>query len=134
MSMRMTTEEYKAFQARIRAKYDKPQQPAPEAKPKKYKNVITEVDGFRFDSKAEAHRYIVLREMLRAGEIIGFGMQPSFKISREVRYVPDFIVHDRFGVHVEDVKSPITAKNATFVVKAKLFREKYPWLPLIIIN
>lgn len=129
--MRMTSEEYKAYQARIRSKYNK----EPEPKPSKYRNIVTEVDGFKFDSKAEARRYMMLKDMQSKGEIIGFGMQPSFKVSREVRYVPDFIVHGRNGeTWVEDVKSPATAANSTFVVKAKLFREKYPWMELRLIN
>lgn len=131
--MRMSTEEYKAFQARIKAKYD--QEPEPKPRKSKYHNVITECDGLKFDSKAEAHYYMVLKDMQQRGEIIGFGMQPSFRVSREVRYVPDFIVHDRKGVtYVVDVKSPATAANSTFVVKMKLFREKYPWLELRLIT
>jgi hypothetical protein len=99
---------------------------------RKYRNILTVVDGKTFDSKAEARRYRELKLMQQAGEISGFGEQPSFIIGPEIRYRPDFIVCDRQGqVWVEDVKGKETA---AFVIKAKLFRERYPWLPLKIIK
>ena len=105
-----------------------------EVQPKKskYGNTITTVDGIRFDSKAEANRYIELKHLKAAGEIEGFARQPSFMISREVRYMPDFIVWDKTCLHwVEDVKGHETE---AFKIKAKLFREMYPYLELRVLK
>jgi hypothetical protein len=122
----MSREEFLAMVAKRRTT-DQP-------KPSKYGNVRTELDGHTFDSKAEARRYTELKQLVRAGEIAGFGIQPSFVIARGARYIADFIVWDNDGNHwVEDVKSPATAKNSTFVLKARLFREKYPCLELRLI-
>ena len=100
--------------------------------PSKYKNVKTRVDGITFDSKAEANRYIELKHLRDAGEIAGFARQPSFMVSREVRYIPDFIVWDKTCLHwVEDVKGHETE---AFKIKAKLFREMYPFLELRLIR
>lgn len=99
---------------------------------RKYKNVLTEVDGKTFDSKAEARRYRELKLLQQSGEISGFGEQPSFIIAKDIRYRPDFIVCDKSEkIWVEDVKGKETA---VFVMKAKLFRDKYPWLELKIIK
>lgn len=104
-------------------------------KKSKYGNTVTTVDGIRFDSKAEARRYEDLKLLKAAGEIIWFNRQPSFTVSREVRYIPDFIVCDKDGqLWCEDVKSPATAANSTFTIKAKLFREHYPTIPLRVVN
>jgi hypothetical protein len=104
-------------------------------KPNKYRNAITMADGIRFDSKAEARRYRELKLLKAAGEIQWFNRQPSFVIARGARYIPDFIVCGKDGVlWVEDVKSPVTAKNSTFVLKAKLFTEQYPTLELRIVR
>ncbi len=101
-------------------------------KPNKYRNTITIADGIKFDSKAEAKRFRELKLMQKSKDISGFGLQPSFIIGPEIRYRPDFIVCDKSGkVWVEDVKGKETQ---AFVMKAKLFRDKYPWLELRIIK
>ena len=98
----------------------------------KYNNVKTELDGIRFDSKAEARRYSELMLLLRAEEIQGFDRQPSFLLPGDVRYMPDFIVCGADGqVWVEDVKGVTTA---AFRIKQKLWLERYPWMELRIIR
>lgn len=98
----------------------------------KYRAVKTAVDGITFDSKAEARRYQELKLLKRAGEIQGFGIQPSFVLPGGVRYRPDFIVCDKDGtLHVEDVKG---FETAAFKIKRKLYDEMYPWLPLEVIK
>ena len=47
-------------------------------KPPKYHNTPVEVDGIRFDSKAEAARYVQLKALRAAGRILWFTRQPSF--------------------------------------------------------
>ena len=101
----------------------------------KYRNKKTEVDGITFDSIAESGRYRELKLLKAAGEIQWFNRQPSFVIARGARYIPDFIVCGKDGIlWVEDVKSPVTAKNSTFVLKAKLFAEQYPTLELRLVR
>lgn len=105
---------------------------APEKKPTKYRNQRCEVDGIKFDSRAEAKRYQTLRLMERAVEILWFQRQPSFLLYGGIRYRPDFIVQDQDGrIWVEDVKGHPTKE---FMLKAKLFRAAYPGLDLIIIS
>ena len=101
-------------------------------KPSKYRNVRVEVDGIMFDSKAEARRYNELKLMKQAGEIKGFGLQPSFLLGKKIRYRPDFIVCGKNGkVWVEDVKG---METQAFKLKKKLWDECYKWLKLRIVK
>ena len=101
-------------------------------KPNKYRNVKTEIDGYTFDSKAEARRYLELKILSEADEIMGFGLQPSFVLPGGIRYRPDFIVCDKGGtVWVEDVKGHETKD---FKLKKKLWDSHYKWLKLKIIK
>lgn len=61
-------------------------------KPAKYHNTPVEVDGIRFDSKAEAARYVQLKALRAAGRILWFTRQPSFLLLGNTRYRPDFMV------------------------------------------
>lgn len=45
------------------------------AKPSKYRNVITEIDGMRFDSRAEAKRWRDLKMLERGGVIANLERQ-----------------------------------------------------------
>jgi hypothetical protein len=90
----------------------------------KYGNKRVTVDGVTFDSQAEGRRYLVLRELVKAGEITDLEMHPSFRI--EVggvlicRYVADFAYVTRAGVQViEDVKG---VKTAAYRLKRKLMK------------
>ena len=98
----------------------------------KYRNIKTEVDGHKFDSKAEARRYNELKLLAAADEILGFGLQPSFTLPGGIRYMPDFIVCDKNGiVWVEDVKG---METQAFKLKQKLWESTYKWLELRIIK
>ncbi len=116
---RMTAEEYRAMDAR-KSKYRNQRVESPE--------------GIAFDSKAEYTRYCELEHMKRGGEIKTFERQPSFILidgSAPVRYRPDFIINGNDGsVWVEDVKGYSTRE---FELKRKLWAEKYPNIPLVII-
>jgi Protein of unknown function (DUF1064). len=100
-------------------------------KPSKYHNQKVEIDGHTFDSKAEAARYRELQIMQRAGAIKSFSIQPSFVLSEGIRYRPDFIVWDGQTVWVEDVKG---VETKDFKLKAKLFKQFYPYLELRVIK
>lgn len=52
----------------------------------KFGNVARCVDGIRFDSQREALRYLVIKLMLRAGEISDLAMQEEFVIAPECVY------------------------------------------------
>lgn len=56
-------------------------------KPAKYHNTPVEVDGIRFDSKAEAARYVQLKALRASGRILWFTRQPSFLLLGNTRYL-----------------------------------------------
>src|SRR6185295_14364812 len=71
-------------------------------KPSKYKNVKTEVDGIKFDSKKEAKRWQELKLLEAAGEITDLKRQVKYpltatnnrsdgKTERECSYMADFV-------------------------------------------
>lgn len=100
-----------------------------EAKPSKYRNRKTVVDGLTFDSAKESRRYLELKALERAGHIRDLNRQvtmplkvngvlvcsvrPDFTYTRCDEKVPRFVV--------EDVKSPATRKIASYRIKYKLF-------------
>ena len=102
----------------------------------KYNATKTEVDGIKFDSKAEARRYATLKEMEGNGEITELATQPRFELQasytngtgqkiRSIAYVADFSYLDKSGQRViEDVKSEAT-KTQVYRVKKKLFEKMY---------
>jgi len=109
----------------------------------KYGNRKKEVDGYTFDSLAEAARYQELCLLEAAGEIgmlkvhPRYELQPAFtdasgKRQRAITYEADFEYQDRSEIVwrtvVEDVKGGRGTQTAVFKLKAKLFRFKYPQL------
>ena len=99
---------------------------------RKYNNTITEVNGLKFDSKAEARRYSELVLLQQASEITGFGLQPSFVLPGNIRYRPDFIVCGADGsIWVEDVKG---VETQAFKLKRRLWQQAYPWLELRVVK
>lgn len=80
----------------------------------KYGAIATEIDGIRFDSKAEARRYGELKLMERAGEIHSLIVHPQYELLPAVRdkklkrilYEADFMyIEEATGTMVlEDVK------------------------------
>lgn len=91
------------------------------------------IDGMKFDSKKEYEYWLELQEKQEAGEITQLERQVKHiildripKVQRAIFYVADFQFYDRDGIlHVQDVKSPYTAKDNVFNIKKKLFRYKY---------
>lgn len=66
---------------------------APAKRGSKYAAQPTEVDGIRFDSKAEARYYQGLKARVAAGEVEFFTRQTAFHLPGNVRYVADFVEH-----------------------------------------
>lgn len=101
-------------------------------KPSKYRNKHVIVGSMRFDSMAEAKRYLALQQLERAGKITNLLRQPKFVLADKVRfhdeprakpalrYIADFSYLEGNTLVVEDVKSPATAKTAAFRIKRHL--------------
>lgn len=100
----------------------------------KYHNKKIELDGHKFDSKAEARYYNHLKMLEKAGEILFFRLQPRYRLQdsfekdgkthRAIDYIADFEVHHKDGsIEVVDVKGH---KTDVFRMKEKMFNKKYP--------
>ena len=99
------------------------------------------LDGYVFDSKAEANYYEGLKIRYARGKFKDlngtvFNLQPAFKKQdksfQAITYIADFLVYLPNGeVEVIDIKGMITE---TFNVKRKLFEYKYPHLQLILLK
>ncbi len=100
----------------------------------KFNAVKIEKDGMKFDSKKEYKRYIELTALMQRGEIqdlkcqVKFELAPKVKIAGEkrakpaLRYFADFtyLKHDK--LIVEDVKSAVTRKLASYRNKKHLMK------------
>jgi hypothetical protein len=106
----------------------------------KYRNKKTVVDNITFDSKAEARRYIHLRNMEDSGIISDLQLQPKYLLQdgygkngkrvRAMYYMADFYYKDNGGFPViEDVKG---METSVFKLKKKLFEYKYPYTITIV--
>jgi hypothetical protein len=111
---------------------------APEGKQKapKYNAQKTKAYGITFDSKREAEYYGTLMMELRSGSIAGIARQCEFVLQDGdgtlIRYKADFIVWNYDGTaEVHEVKG---MELPSWKIKEKLFRAKYPHVPLIIIK
>ena len=99
----------------------------------KYNAEKTTVDGIRFDSKAEAERYTVLRDMERHGVISDLRLQapieliPACKVNgktqRAIIYKADFVYQQNGQRIVEDVKGFETKE---YKIKKKILLWRYP--------
>jgi len=100
-------------------------------KPSKFHNVRVQVDGYTFDSKAEAQRYQVLKLREKAGDIHDLRVHPTYplycpvgatQVATVSTYEADFDFYEGDGLRrvVEDVKGARTA----------LYRLKKRWLKL----
>ena len=92
----------------------------------KYNAVKTEVDGFVFDSKAEARRYSELKLLERVGEIEKLELQPKFPIvvngKKIATYIADFKYISYGSLVIEDVKG---MKTPIYRLKKKLVEAIY---------
>jgi hypothetical protein len=100
----------------------------------KYGAKKTEIDGIKFDSKAEAKRYQELKLLERGKVIQNLSLQPRFtlqegfvnvdtlKKERPIEYVADFQYDMNNETIVEDCKG---FKTSDYKIKRKLFLYKY---------
>ena len=98
--------------------------------PGKFKNKKTEIDGYKFDSKAESRRYLELKTLAETKQISDLRLQVPFTlipsqyengrcIERSVKFIADFTYQENGALVVEDVKSPATITPA-YIIKRKL--------------
>jgi len=102
---------------------------APWKKRAKYRNVKTEVDGLKFDSKKEAKRWVELKQLLDAGRISNLMRQVVFQLvpqvvldgrkQQPVKYVADFQYQLGDQIIVEDVKG---FKTPEYRMKRKMMK------------
>ncbi len=138
--LRMSPEEFSSLQSRINAASAKPAPVSRETalaqraekkaqKRNKYGAKATTVDGVEFDSKAEAKRYVQLKAMEKAGEIVDLQLQVRIPLlpvqnvpgrkERAVDYICDFVYMRNDTKIYEDVKSAPT-KTKEFILKRKM--------------
>jgi hypothetical protein len=100
----------------------------------KYGNKKAKIDGYTFDSRAEANYYIVLRQRAANREILDLTVHPSFvlvdsftdrygKRQRAIKHVADFSYTEKGTKVVVDVKG---VQTAVWKIKHKLFLKRYP--------
>ena len=104
----------------------------------KYHNTKVIYDGIKFDSKKEKTRFITLKQLEKVGIIKELELQPKFllldtihykgKTYPKTYYKADFKYFDneKGKYIVEDVKSPITAKDKVYRLKIKILLTYYP--------
>lgn len=96
----------------------------------KFKNKKVEIDGHKFDSKAESRRYLELKTLAQTHKIEDLRLQVPFElipsqyqngrcIERSVKFIADFTYLENGQLVVEDVKSLATI-TPVFVLKRKL--------------
>ena len=112
-------------------------------KKNKYHNNKVIYNGIKFDSKKERDRYIQLKQLHSWGKIESLELQPKFllldtihykdKTYPKTYYKADFKYFDneKGKYIVEDVKSPITAKDKVYRLKIKMLLTKYPDIDFI---
>jgi hypothetical protein len=114
----MSADEFNALQAKA-------------AKRSKFGNHKVEVDGIKFDSKAEGARYWDLKLLAQRGEIRDLELQPRFPLLvqgvKVAEYRGDFAYYDvAASKHVvEDVKSAFTRKDRVYRLKKKMVAAQY---------
>ena len=99
----------------------------------KYKNKKTKIENITFDSKKEAHRYLVLRDMEKHGIISHLECQPKIALMVNGHqigsYIGDFRYQKDGKIILEDVKSKIT-KTPVYNLKKKILQTYQP--PIVI--
>ncbi len=97
----------------------------PEAKPNKYHNHPTTVDGIRFDSKKEARYYEQLKIRQQLGEVSYWLRQVPLHLPGGSRYVVDFVVFYTSGAAPDyvDVKG---RQTQVFRLKKREIEHQYP--------
>lgn len=111
----------------------------------KYKNIKSEVDGIKFDSKLEMEYYLYLKALQKDGIVTDFEIQKKFLLQektkykgqaiREINYIADFYVNYTDG-HTEiiDIKGSKFNLDNVFKLKRKMLIYKYPDIDFRVIS
>ena len=101
----------------------------------KYGRIKKEVDGIVFDSTSEADAWRILKLWEASGAITELEVQPEFQLEpgfvvdgrkvRAIKYRADFLFVKDGRKTVVDVKG---VQTQAFVIKAKLFKARFPQL------
>ena len=118
--MNMTAKEYRALVGKGKVGRES------KSKFRRSAEVDRTIDGIVFDSKAEASRYADLRNLERAGEIIGLqrGQEYPLVVNGTVigSYTPDFEYRTPTnGVVIEEVKSGTSGKEKDYRLRRRVF-------------
>lgn len=110
--------------------------PGAKQRPSKYGAKKTWVNGICFDSKGEADYYSELLLRMAAGEITGIGRQVEFVLQdgdgTVIKYKADFVVWYPDGTaEVHEFKG---MELPSWLLKEKLFRVRFPRIPLIVVK
>ena len=90
----------------------------------KFNAVRSECDGFKFASKKERKRYLELKMLRQAGEVLFFQMQTPWHLPGNVKYLLDFQVYWSNGeMSFEDVKG---IRTPMYILKKKQVEQLYP--------
>jgi hypothetical protein len=92
-------------------------------KSSKYRSKPMIVDGVRFASQKEGHRYRELRELARLGRIANLELQPRYRLAVGGNHVCDYVADFRYfalgKMVVEDVKG---FKTQLYKLKKRLMK------------
>lgn len=81
------------------------------------------VDEIKFASKREAKRYLELKTLQNANEVLFFLRQVPFHLPAHIKYLLDFMVFWKNGdITFEDAKG---MKTAIYILKKKQVEELY---------
>ena len=107
----------------------------------KFGAIRTKIDGYSFDSLAEAQRYLDLCLLVKAGEIFNLRIHPVYELQKAfeyhgkklqaIKYEADFQYIEGDQIVTEDVKGIITALAK---VKIKMFKKLYNWIDFRIVK
>lgn len=107
----------------------------------KYSNIPTSLDGYNFDSQAEANRFAELQLLQRAGEIHSLAVHPTYQLQEPFRhqgkaieaitYEGDFEYTENGQIVCEDVKG---VQTEVFRIKKKLMARTHPEIELRIVK
>ena len=96
--------------------------PAP--RPSKYRSIMEECQGIKFQSKKEARYFRELKARVFAGEVLYFLRQVPFDLVGGVKYRIDFMeVWNDGSIHWVDVKG---FKTQTYKMKRRMVEASYP--------
>jgi predicted nuclease of restriction endonuclease-like RecB superfamily len=86
----------------------------------KYKAIRTEIDGIKFDSKAEAEYYLYLLQEKRLGLIDKIEVHPKIYLTdARILYISDFLITEgdkKYYIDIKGMQTPV------FRLKLKLWK------------